>query len=397
MMLEMQARSSDGYAMDWLWPSLYHALAMLWATFWALVLGFTISGVLQVFVTKERMSRAFGQTNLQSVSLATGLGAASSSCSYAAVAATRSAIQQGAALVPALAFMFASTNLVIELGAVLWVLMGWTFVVAEFVGAFILIALMWLFIRLFLPKNIESEIRARIATRGAKRACHPAHLSHSHSECSPGELAHEHEQDKEEATWRRVAHAFVADWSMLWKEIFGGFLIAGFLATLVPHHWWEALFLQSGPSVVRSIENALVGPIIAMLSFVCSVGNIPLASLLWSHGISFGGVISFIYADLIVIPIIIIYAKYYGVRAAAWITGIFYVSMVLAGIIVDLIFSALGLTPDGLRPSSAVEHAHIIWNYTSWLDVVAAIFAARLVFLHFKKRREHSVHATHCR
>src|SRR5436309_5301061 len=148
--------------MDWLWPSLYHALAMLWATFWALVLGFTISGVLQVFVSKERMSRAFGQTNLKSVSLATGLGAASSSCSYAAVAAARSAIQQGAALVPALAFMFASTNLVIELGAVLWVLMGWQFVLAEVVGAFLLIIFMWLLIRMFLPRNIETEIRIRV-------------------------------------------------------------------------------------------------------------------------------------------------------------------------------------------------------------------------------------------
>src|SRR6266496_3229430 len=162
MMLEMQARSSDGHAMDWLWLSLYHALAMLWATFWALVLGFTISGVLQVFVSKERMSRAFGQTNLRSVSLATGLGAASSSCSYAAVAAARSAIQQGAALIPALAFMFASTNLVIELGAVLWVLMGWQFVLAEIFGAFVLITMMWLLIRLFLPKNLETEIRLRV-------------------------------------------------------------------------------------------------------------------------------------------------------------------------------------------------------------------------------------------
>src|SRR5437773_11306270 len=159
MMLEMQARSSDGHAMDWLWLSLYHALAMLWATFWALVLGFTISGVLQVFVSKERMSRAFGQSNLKSVSLATGLGAASSSCSYAAVAAARSGVQQGAALIPALAFMFASTNLVIELGAVLWVLMGWQFVLAEIFGALVLIILMWLLIRLFLPETLETEIR----------------------------------------------------------------------------------------------------------------------------------------------------------------------------------------------------------------------------------------------
>ena len=182
---------------------------------------------------------------------------------------------------------------------------------------------------------------------------------------------------------------------MLWKEILGGFLMAGFLTTLVPHDWGEGLFLQTGPPVVRLIENALVGPIIAMISFVCSVGNIPLASLLWSHGIGFGGVISFIYADLIVIPIIIIYAKYYRARAAAWITGIFYVSMVLAGIIVDLIFRACGLIPQGSRPPSAIEHAHIIWNYTSWLDVLAGIFAAWLLFLHFRSPGKEIGHACH--
>jgi uncharacterized membrane protein YraQ (UPF0718 family) len=387
--------------MDWLWLGLYHALAMLWATFWALVLGFTISGVLQVFVSKEEISRAFGQTNLKSVWLATGLGAASSSCSYAAVAAARSAIQQGAALVPALAFMFASTNLVIELGAVLWVLMGWQFVLAEIFGALVLIILMWLLIRLFLPKTLETQIRQRVANQTYENG----HCHHEHP-ASPGSGAageHEHEiatasssiGEHEERKWTRVAHAFVRDWSMLWKEILGGFLIAGFLATLVPHDWWEGLFLQTGPPIVRLIENALVGPIIAMISFVCSVGNIPLASLLWSHGISFGGVISFIYADLIVIPIIIIYAKYYGARVAGWITGILYVSMVLAGIIVDLVFNALGLIPQGPRPPSAVEHAHIIWNYTSWLDVAAAIFAAWLLFLHFRSRNGHDTHACH--
>src|SRR5436190_5362976 len=401
MVLERQARSSDGHAMAWLWRSLYHALAMLWATFWALVLGFTISGVLQVFVSKAQMSRAFGQTNLKSVSLAMGLRAASSSCSYAAVPAARSAIQQGAALIPALAFMFASTNLVIELGAVLWVLMGWQFVLAEILGAFVLIAIMWLLIRLFLPKNLEDEMRIRVQEKiqSSNRCRH----EHEHAPSSNAGAASEQEfaaanpsvGGHEMSKWTRVARAFVMDWSMLWKEILGGFLIAGFLATLMLHGWWEALFLQSGPPVVRLIENALVGPIIAMLSFVCSVGNIPLANLLWSHGISFGGVISFIYADLIVIPIIIIYAKYYGVRAAAWITGIIYASMVLAGIIVDLVFGSLGLIPKSARPPSAIEHAHIIWNYTSGLDLCAVVFAAWLLFLHFKARGKESGHACH--
>jgi uncharacterized membrane protein YraQ (UPF0718 family) len=399
----MQARNGDhGGEMDWLWLSLYHAFAMLWATFWALVLGFTISGVLQVFVSKEQMSRAFGRTNLKSVAIATGLGAASSSCSYAAVAAARSAIQQGAALVPALAFMFASTNLVIELGAILWVLMGWQFVLAEIVGAFLLIILMWFLIRLFLPQNIEIEIRARMMKQEAQLHCHSDHSQAELAATSQSASGHEHAHhrsatgtEQKNGRWTWVAHSFVTDWSMLWKEILGGFLIAGVLATLVPHDWWQALFLQSGPAVVRLIENALVGPIIAVVSFVCSVGNIPLASLLWAHGISFGGVISFIYADLLVIPILVIYAKYYGVRAAAWITGIFYVAMVLAGIIVDLVFTALGLIPQGPRPPSAIEHAHIIWNYTSWLDLIALIFAAWLLILHFRSRGERN-HAQAC-
>src|SRR6476659_7005369 len=176
MALEMQGRSGDRCTMDWLWLSLYHALAMLWATFWALVLGFTISGVLQVFVSKEQISRAFGQTNLKSVSLATGLGAASSSCSYAAVAAARSAIQKGAALVPALAFMFASTNLVIELGAVLWLLMGWNFVLAEIVGAFVLIGFMWLLMAIFFPTGLEQEMHRE----RDDECCHHQHGEHQH-------------------------------------------------------------------------------------------------------------------------------------------------------------------------------------------------------------------------
>src|SRR4030095_11524593 len=248
--------------MDWLWLSLYHAVAMLWATFWALVLGFTISGVLQVFVSKEQISRAFGQTNLKSVSLATGRAAQSSSCSYAAFAAARSAIQQGAALIPALAFMFASTNLVIELGAVLWVLMGWQFVLAEIFGALVLIVLMWLLIRLFLPKILEAQIRRRAANQTVETG--RAHYERLQSAGSGAAGEHEHELataspsvgEQEDGKWTGVAHAFVADWSMLWKEILGGFLIAGFLATLVPHDWWEGLFLQTGPPVVRLIENA---------------------------------------------------------------------------------------------------------------------------------------------
>ena len=359
--------------------SLHHALVMLWDTFWALVLGFGVSAVLQTYVSKEQMSRAFGRTNLKTVTLATALGAASSSCSYAAAAAGRSAVKQGAALIPALAFMFASTNLVVELGAVLWILMGWHFVLAELVGAFVLIACMWVLVSLFMPQSVRDEARRRAETAGEEDgSCHHGG-GHEHSH------EHEHAMADKGGKVKRLAAAFLMDWQMLWKEILGGFLIAGFLMAVVPPGWWKALFMQGGHPAVRVVENALVGPIIAIISFVCSVGNIPLASLLWADGISFGGVLSFIYADLLVVPLIVIYAKYYGARATAYVVAIFYASMVLAGIIVDLLFTAVGLVPTGARPPSPVEEAHIGWNYTSWLDVAAVVILVALLFIHVRK------------
>ncbi|MEY2479514.1 MAG: uncharacterized protein QOI04_441 [Verrucomicrobiota bacterium] len=357
--------------MNWLWLSLYHALSMFWETFWALVLGFGISAALQVFISREQMTRAFGETNLRSLGLATGLGAASSSCSYAAVAAGRSAFEKGAALIPVLAFMFASTNLVIELGAVLWLLMGWRFVLAETIGALVLIGVMWIFMSILFPKKLEQEARdhAKIDINKADH-CHD-----------------EHDPDQEASKWKRVANAFVMDWQMLWKEIAAGFLIAGFLAALVPASWWQFVFLRGGNPALRLIENAAVGPLIAVGSFVCSIGNIPLASLLWANGISFGGVISFIYGDLIVIPLLIIYAKYYGMRAATYITIVFYLSMVIAGIIVDLVFNALDLIPQGARTASPMAHAMIQFNYTAWLDGAALVVFLTLLVLHFKNER----------
>jgi uncharacterized membrane protein YraQ (UPF0718 family) len=370
--------------MNWIGMSLMHAVTMLWQTFWALVLGFGFSAALQVFVSKEQMTRAFGRTGLREVALATGLGAASSSCSYAAAAAGRSAFQKGAALVPMLAFMFASTNLVVELGAVLWLLMGWRFVLAEVVGSFVLIGVMWLLVKLIFPKRVEEEARARAsAVSGGEDCCHGAG---EHQPSQGYGLAGEHEGE-EPGKMKRLADAFVMDWQMLWKEILGGFLIAGFLMAVVPSSWWQALFLRDVAGPLRIVENALVGPLIAVLSFVCSVGNIPLASLLWSNGISFGGVISFIYADLIVIPLILIYAKYYGGRAAAYITLVLYLSMVIAGIVVDLLFAAAGLIPTGPRPESVVAHAMIQLNYTTWLDAIAFAIFARLLVLHLKNRR----------
>jgi uncharacterized membrane protein YraQ (UPF0718 family) len=365
--------------MNWLWLSLYHAFVMLWETLWALVLGFGISAALQVFVSKERMTRAFGATNLRTMLLATGLGAASSSCSYAAVAAGRSAFQQGAALIPVLAFMFASTNLVVELAAMIWVMLGWHFVVAEVIGAFVLIGLMWLLASRIFSRSIEEQARTN-AQAAAEMMGHC---------CGHGEKASENQP----RSLNRLANAFVMDWKMIWKELVAGFLVAGFLSAVVPASWWKALFIETGPVWLRLIENAAVGPIIGMLSWVCSCANIPLASLLWSNGISFGGVIAFIYADLLVVPILLIYRKYFGGRAAFYIAFIFYVSMVGAGVIVDLIFAAAGWIPQGTRPPSAMEHAMVVWNYTTWLDFVAIAVGAWLLFVKLRQDRQAAVAA----
>ncbi len=353
---------------------------MLWETLWALVLGFSLSAIMQVFVSKDQMARAFGRPGLREVALATGLGAASSSCSYAAVAAAKTAFKKGAALVPVLAFMFASTNLVFELGTVLWLLMGWTFVLAETMGALVLIAVMWLLVTLTLPKGLVEKARSH-SEEAEEKSCHD-HGQGAAEEAQPDQSFKAKIRRRE--TWRDVAHGFFMDVSMLWKELLGGFLIAGFAMVLVPNTWWQGLFITGGPAPLRLVENAIVGPLIAVGSFVCSVGNIPLASLLWSSGISFGGVISFIYADLIVIPLLIVYRKYYGTRAATYITLILFVSMVIAGIVVDLLFSALGLIPTGPRPASPVAMASFHWDYTTLLDIIAIVIAGTFFAVHWR-------------
>ncbi len=357
--------------MDWVGHGLYGAAAMLWQMLWALVLGFGISAAMQVFVSKEKMAQLFGHTNLRSVGMAMGLGAASSSCSYAAAAATKTAFKKGANLVPSLAFLLASTNLVLELGVILWMFMGWRFVLAEVIGAIVMVAIMWLLVSFTFPDKLVREARQH------EEGSDQAGCSH-HRDDMRG--------DSERTALGRVADAFFMDWSMLWKEILAGVLIAGFLMVLIPHHWWEALFLSKGPYPLRLVENAIVGPLVAVASFVCSVGNIPLASLLWSSGCGFGGVIAFIYGDLIVLPLIAAYRKYYGGKAAAYITGILFASMVGAGIAVDLLFDALGLVPSGARPAPAMSHASFQWNYATWLDFAAIAVGAFLFYLHFRGR-----------
>ena len=340
-----------------IWHGLRDSLLMAWEVWWALVLGFAISGIVQAWVPRERIQSALGGSGLRPVALATGLGAASSSCSYAATAIAKSLFQKGASAASALAFQFSSTNLVFELGIVIWVLIGWQFTLAEFVGGIVLIAVMSLLLRLFVSKDLEAEARAHAQDADA------GHQHHS----AGAELTIRQRITSSEA-WSDVAHNFRNDWSMLWKEIAIGFVLAGFVGQL-PDSFFNSLFLNSAPSGVRLIENALVGPLIAVLSFVCSVGNVPLAAVLWSGGIGFGGVIAFIFADLIVVPIVLIYRKYYGGAFAVRIVGLMFVTIVLAAIIVDLLFNGLGLIPSA-RPSRADIFSSIKVDYKLFTNIL---------------------------
>jgi uncharacterized membrane protein YraQ (UPF0718 family) len=343
---------------------LWNAFLMAWEVWWALVLGFAISAIVQAWVPRERIEAALSGEGLASLAKATGLGAASSSCSYAAIAIAKSLFQKGASAVSALAFQFASTNLVWELGLVLWVLIGWQFTLAEFVGGLVLIALMALTLRLFVSPRAEARAREH-----ARRA----QADHEHR--AVGARLPLRERLTSLSAWSDVAHNFRGDWKMLWKEITIGFLLAGFIG-LLGHDFWNGLFLEDAPSAVKTVQNAIVGPLIAVLSFVCSVGNVPLAAVLWAGGISFAGVVAFIFADLIVIPIVLAYRKYYGLDFALRITALMFVTMVLAALVVDLLFSAAGLIPD-TRPSTDDIFGSVQLNYKLVLNVVAAaVFAA---------------------
>jgi uncharacterized membrane protein YraQ (UPF0718 family)/YHS domain-containing protein len=355
--------------LDVVWHGLRDSFLMAWEVWWALVLGFAISGIVQAWVPRERIESALSGSGPRPLALATGLGAASSSCSYAAIAIAKSLFQKGASATTALAFQFASTNLVWELGLVLWVLIGWQFTLAEYVGGIVMIVLMAVLLRVFVSPRLEAQAREH-----AQQA----------------DTGHQHHMASEQLSWRQrltsvsawsdVAHNFRGDWQMLYKEITVGFLLAGFIAQL-GNGFFNGLFLKHTGGALSAVENVIVGPIIAVLSFVCSVGNVPLAAVLWSGGISFAGVLAFLFADLIVLPIIAIYRKYYGTRFALRIVALMFVTMVTAALIVDGLFSAAGLIPTGSRPSRGDIFGTITVNYKLFLNVLAAAIFAALFWL----------------
>jgi uncharacterized membrane protein YraQ (UPF0718 family) len=411
--------------LETIWQGIEGALLMAWTVWWALVLGFAISAIVQAWVPRERIERRLGASGPRPVAVATGLGAASSSCSYAAVAIARSLLAKGASAASALAFQFASTNLVVELGILMWILIGWQFTLADFVGGLVLVLCMTLLLRLFVSKQMEA--RARSHAQAGEEAdqgqggCHqhmqtaqsdrqtalgdqqtaqsdrqtapsdqqtaqsdrqtaPSDQQTAHSCCkSPHEQPHAamplRERVRSREEWSRVAHNFRHDWTMLYKEIALGLLLAGFIG-LLGDDFFNGLFISSAPEPLRLLENVLVGPLIAIASFVCSVGNVPLAAVLWSGGISFGGVLAFIFADLLIVPIVLIYRKYYGKRFATRIVALMFVAIVLAALSVDGIFAAAGLIPHA-RPTRAQVFGEIEVNYELFANAIGVgVFAA---------------------
>src|SRR5713101_5886840 len=353
------------------------AFAMGWQILWPLVLGFTLSAVVQAVVSHSEMSRLLPDDRPRSIVTALLLGAASSSCSYAAVALARSLFRKGANFTAAMAFELASTNLVVELSIIMLVLLGWQLTTAEFIGAPIMVILLVILFRKFLSPRLLED-----ANEQAEKGVAGRMEGHADMDMSVTEGGSLWQRVTSEEGLTAISHYFVMDWAAVWLDILGGLLIAGALAAWVPNAFWQSFFLTGYP-VLATLWGPIVGPLVAVISFVCSVGNIPLAAVLWNGGISFGGVIAFIFADLIVFPILNIYRKYYGLKMAGFLFATFYVAMAGAALIVELVFGTLGLVP--AERNARVVDATITWDYTSWLNITFLILAAALIWRFFTK------------
>ena len=357
--------------------ALSFAFGMFWEILWALVLGFALSGVVQAVVSKAEMRRLMPDDSPRTLAIATGLGGASSSCSYAAVALARSLFRRGADFTAAMAFQFASTNLVFELGIVIGLLLGWEFVVGEFVGGPLMIVLLALVFRLFLQRRLVEAARAQ-ANEGLVGLME----GHAEMDMSASGGGTWWQRLRTPRGFTSTADYFVMDWAAIWRDIAIGLLAAGALAAWVPHSWWQSLFLVDHPTAAKFWGPA-IGPLVAVLSFVCSVGNVPLAAVLWNGGISFGGVLAFIFGDLIVAPILNIYRKYYGWRMTGFLVASFYATMVAAGLVVEFVFEGIGIERSA-RNAKVIE-ATVTWNYTTYLNIAFLALAAVLLWRYFRR------------
>ena len=350
---------------------------MSWEILWALALGFGLSAVIQAVISKGEMSKLLPDSRLSTLWRASWLGAVSSSCSYAAVAIARSMVQKGADFTASIAFEFASTNLVIELGIILWLLVGWQFTLAEYVGGFVMILLLALLFKFFLRQPLVDEAVAQANKGVAGRM--EGHARHDMGVSSNGTVF---QRMISREGFTAISHFFVMDILMMWKEIVAGLLITGALAAWIPQSFWQHFFLSGRTGFLPTLWSAAVGPIVAVLSFVCSIGNVPLAAVLWNGGISFAGVISFIFADLLILPILSIYRKYYGMRMAIFLAVTSYIAMVAAGLIVEGLFSLLRLIPASRH--ALVLDPHVTLNYTTVLNLIFLAVSSVLLARYLK-------------
>ncbi|WP_136718372.1 permease [Halorientalis salina] len=386
--------------------SLRIGVGFLWTAAWAIIMGLVITSLVQVYVSKERMAQVLGDEDISGLIKATLFGAASSGCSFGAVAISKGLFKKGAHVVNVLAFMFASTNLIVELGLMILILLGWEFLVAELLGGVILIAVMAVIVHLTLPENLFDRVRAQLNERdhdhgvtedptcgmeGKDEYSLTTDGGETLKFCSAGcmetyqqEIASSggwREELRSWGGWYKLGNQYRKEWSMIWKDVVAGFLISGFVIVFVPQQVWNALFLQ-GDGMLVSAENAVMGVTIAVLSFVGSMGNVPFAVALWGGGISFAGVIAFVYADLITIPVLNVYRKYYGWHVMAYILGVFFVTMAFTGFLMEELFTALGIVPDLAGGQTATEQTYFELNYTFYLNLIAFALSGFLLYVY---------------
>ena len=399
----MQAAVADGIP-----EALRIGLGFLWTAAWAIVMGLVITSLVQVYVSKERMGKVLGSGDISGLTKATLFGAASSGCSFGAVAIGKGLFKKGAHVVNFLAFMFASTNLIVELGLMILVLLGWEFLVAELLGGLVLIVVMAVIVHLTLPENLFEEVRVTLSERddaegvtedptcgmeGTDQFTVVTDGGETLQFCSAG-CMETYEQEMASAGdwrdellswggWYKVGNQYRKEWSMLWKDVIAGFLVSGFVIVFVPQWVWNALFLQ-GDGLLVSAENAVMGVAIAVVSFVGSMGNVPFAVALWGGGVSFAGVIAFVYADLVTVPVLNVYRKYYGWRVMAYILAVFFVTMAFSGFLMEQLFEALDIVPNLAGGQTASEQTYFELNYTFYLNLVAFALSGFLLYVYRK-------------
>ncbi|MWG33765.1 permease [Halomarina oriensis] len=392
--------------LDGVFESLRIGVGFLWTAAWAIIMGLVITSFVQVYVSKERMAKVLGTEDIGSLAKATVFGAASSGCSFGAVAIGKGLFKKGAHAVNVLAFMFASTNLIVELGLMILILLGWEFLVAELLGGLILIAVMALIVHVTLPENRFEEVRTALNQRDAEAGVTEDPTcgmegSKEHSVvtdggetlefCSAGCLETYQQEIASAGGWRdellswggwyKLGNQYRKEWSMIWRDVVAGFLISGFVIVFVPQSVWNALFLR-GDGLLVSAENAVMGVTIAVVSFVGSIGNVPFAVALWGGGVSFAGVIAFVYADLITIPVLNVYRKYYGWQVMAYIFVVFFVTMAFTGFLMEELFDALGIVPNLAGGQTASEQMYFELNYTFYLNLFAFALSGFLFYVY---------------